>query len=105
MYRQSFNLRATTLTVRNSMSPATAGRGFLLLTLALACFALSPTPKAFGVSPPPDGGYPNNNTAEGFDALLSLTSGSDNTAIEQTRATSVNKPRMRCGDIVPTSWG
>jgi hypothetical protein len=81
MYRQSFNLRATTLTVRNSMSPATAGRGFLLLTLALACFALSPTPKAFGVSPPPDGGYPNNNTAEGFAALLSLTSGSDNTAI------------------------
>jgi len=81
MNQQSFNLRTTTLTVRNSMSPATAGRGFLLLALALACFAFSPTPNAFGVSPPPDGGYPNNNTAEGFDALLSLTSGSDNTAI------------------------
>jgi hypothetical protein len=81
MNEQSFNLSTTTLTVRNSMSPATAGRGFLLLALALACFALSPTPNAFGVSPPPDGGYPNNNTAEGFDALLSLTSGSDNTAI------------------------
>jgi Chaperone of endosialidase len=81
MNQKSFNLRTTTLTVRNSMSPATAGRGFLLLALALACFALSPTPNAFGVSPPPDGGYPNNNTAEGFDALLSLTSGSDNTAI------------------------
>jgi len=81
MNQQSFNLRTTTLTVRNSMSPATAGRGFLLLALALACFAFSPTPHAFGVSPPPDGGYPNNNTAEGFDALLSLTSGSDNTAI------------------------
>src|SRR5271165_65471 len=79
--QQSFNLRTTTLTVRNSMSPATAGSGFLLLALALACFALSPTPNAFGVSPPPDGGYPNNNTAEGFDALLSLTSGSNNTAI------------------------
>ena len=63
------------------MSLVTAGRGFLLLALAFACFALSPTPNAFGVSPPPDGGYPNNNTAEGFDALLSLTSGSDNTAI------------------------
>jgi len=81
MNEQSFNLSTTTLTVRNSMSPATAGRGFLLLALALACFALSPPPNAFGVSPPPDGGYPNNNTAEGFDALLSLTSGSDNTAI------------------------
>src|SRR5229473_1301942 len=56
-------------------------RGFLLLALALACFALSPAPKAFGVSPPPDGGYPNNNTAEGTDALLNLTTGEDNTAI------------------------
>jgi hypothetical protein len=79
MNQQSFNLRSTTLMVRNSMSLATAGRGFLLL--AIACFALSPTPNAFGVSPPPDGGYANNNTAEGFEALLSPTSGSDNTAI------------------------
>ena len=33
------------------------------------------------VSPPPDGGYPNQNTAEGDDALFSLTSGNDNTAL------------------------
>jgi hypothetical protein len=33
------------------------------------------------VSPPPDGGYPGGNTAEGQDALSSLTTGSDNTAI------------------------
>ena len=45
----------------------------------LACFALSPTARA--VDPPPDGGYPNANTAEGEDALFSLTSGSDNTAV------------------------
>src|SRR6266571_5366777 len=55
-------------------------RGFLLISLALACFALSPAPNAFGVSPAPDGGYPNGNTAEGTNALFSLTSGSDNTA-------------------------
>src|SRR5450432_1951843 len=33
------------------------------------------------VSPPPDGGYPNFNTAEGEDALFSLTTGLSNTAI------------------------
>jgi hypothetical protein len=32
------------------------------------------------VSPPPDGGYPNQNTAEGEDALFRLTTGFDNTA-------------------------
>ena len=37
-------------------------------------------PKAFGVTPPPDGGYPNKNTAEGQDALFSLTNGTANTA-------------------------
>jgi trimeric autotransporter adhesin len=33
------------------------------------------------VSPPPDGGYPNQNTAEGEDALFNLTTGSANTAV------------------------
>jgi hypothetical protein len=57
-------------------------RRFLLIPLALACFALSPTPNAFGVSPAPDGGYPNQNTAEGTNALFSLTTnGVRNTAI------------------------
>jgi hypothetical protein len=54
-------------------------RGLLLLILALGCFALSPTGRA--VDPTPDGSYPNQNTAEGEDALLSLTTGTDNTAM------------------------
>ena len=33
------------------------------------------------VVPPPDGGYPGGNTAEGQDALLSLTTGLNNTAL------------------------
>ena len=33
------------------------------------------------VSPPPDGGYPNDNTAEGTGALSFLTTGSANTAV------------------------
>jgi hypothetical protein len=56
-------------------------RGLLFIVLALCCFAFSPAPKAFGVTPAPDGGYPNGNTAEGQNALFSLTSGINNTAV------------------------
>ena len=38
-------------------------------------------PRAEAVSPPPDGGYPGGNTAEGENALLSLASGNYNTAV------------------------
>ena len=55
----------------------TTCRAFALF--ALACFALSPASEA--VVPPPDGGYPGQNTAEGEDALFSLTTGVSNTAI------------------------
>ena len=63
---------------RNTFSWSRLQRGFLLLALGLGC-ALAPTSQA--VSPPPDGGYPNFNTAEGEDALFSLTTGTYNTAI------------------------
>ena len=49
------------------------------LVFLLVCFA--PCQMARAVSPAPDGGYANNNTAEGTSALFSLTSGADNTAI------------------------
>src|SRR5207302_2748474 len=68
----------TTLHLRTSIDRSSVRLGFLL-TFALACFALLPTLRA--VTPPPDGGYPNFNTAEGDDALFSLTTGFDNTAI------------------------
>src|ERR1043166_8062470 len=51
----------------------------ILITLALAWFAFSPAARA--VLPAPGGGYPGNNTAEGDNALLSLTTGVDNTAL------------------------
>ena len=52
----------------------------IALILALACI-IGLAPKAQAVVPPPDGGYPGNNTAEGQNALLSLTSGVNNTAV------------------------
>jgi hypothetical protein len=51
----------------------------VLIIFALVCFALVQNTQ--GVSPPPDGGYPGGNTAEGQDALLSLTGGLYNTAL------------------------
>jgi Chaperone of endosialidase len=50
-----------------------------IVLFGFACFALVPVAQA--VSPPPDGGYPGGNTAEGQTALLSLTSGGFNTAV------------------------
>jgi hypothetical protein len=47
--------------------------------VSLTCFT-GFAPKAFGVTPPPDGGYPFKNTAEGQDALFSLTNGAAKTA-------------------------
>ena|SRR2546421_11481774 len=55
---------------------------FILIVSSLAWFALSPTAQA-QLSPPPDGGYGNANTAEGDFALYNLTSGHHNTAIGQ----------------------
>jgi uncharacterized coiled-coil protein SlyX len=71
----------TTLPLRKSIDPATAGRAFLLIPLALTFFALSPMARA--VDPPPDGGYPNQNTAENNEALQSLTSSSGTAAVSQ----------------------
>jgi hypothetical protein len=49
-----------------------------LIILSLVCVALFPNAQA--VLPPPDGGYPGFNTAEGQNALFSLTTGVGNTA-------------------------
>jgi len=51
----------------------------LFVAFTLVSLALSPA--AHAVMPPPDGGYPGGNTAEGQNALLSLTTGGYNTAL------------------------
>jgi hypothetical protein len=54
-------------------------RTILIGVFVATCLAL--IPPALAVSPPPDGGYPRANTAEGEDALFSLTTGPFNTAV------------------------
>ena len=80
-FQNSAHMKTTTLPLRNLMNRSRLRRAFFLIPLALGCFALSPAPNAFGVDPPPDGGYPGDNTAEGIDALFSLTGGTENTAL------------------------
>jgi hypothetical protein len=50
------------------------------IIVALACFGLLAT-KAFGVTPPPDGCYPNLTTAGGCNALSHLSDGAANTGL------------------------
>jgi len=52
---------------------------YTTLFFALGYFAFLSEMEA--VIPPPDGGYPGSNTAEGQNALLSLTNGTFNTAV------------------------
>jgi len=73
-------LNTATLPTPNLISRSSLRRGFRVVFLVLGLFALSPTARA--VDPPPDGGYPNGNTAEGDQALNSLMDGYvGNTAI------------------------
>ncbi len=73
----------TTLRSTKSNDRSLLRHGYLLLSLTFgfAWLTLGTTPKAFGVVPAPDGGYPNFTTAEGANALFSLTTGSANTAV------------------------
>jgi hypothetical protein len=52
---------------------------FIFIAIACSLFALCPLAQA--ITPAPDGGYPGGNTAEGQNALLSLTTGGYNTAV------------------------
>jgi hypothetical protein len=49
------------------------------ILIGILCIGLLPRTQA--VVPPPDGGYPNFNTAGGQNALFSLTTGAGNTAV------------------------
>ena len=61
-----------------SLLPLCRARLMIKVAIVVACCGLCSSIPA--VSPAPDGGYPNNNTAEGTDALFNLTTGVGNTA-------------------------
>jgi hypothetical protein len=65
------------------------------ITFALVCFGLAPFGQA--VNPPPDGGYVGGNTAEGENALASLTTGTFNTAIGWRSLHLINTARYNTG--------
>jgi hypothetical protein len=68
-----------TQTSRNPINRSPLRSGFLLASVALTWLAFSSTARA--LNPPPDGGYPGFNTAEGQKALFRLTTGVGNAAV------------------------
>src|SRR5262249_9359571 len=72
--------------------------GCFVIAIRSISFILSSIAPA--LSPPPDGGYANNNTAEGQDALFSLTSGFGNTALgyEALHALTVGGDNVAVGE-------
>jgi trimeric autotransporter adhesin len=69
----------TIVPLRTSALRLPLRRASLLILILLVCFALSS--EVHAVSPPPDGGYGGNNTAEGTNALFHLTTGVWNSAV------------------------
>jgi len=66
-----------------------------LTAFMFGCFAFSPQMQA--LSPPPDGGYPNGNTAEGDSALAGVTTGSFNSAFGFLSLLSNGSARFNTG--------
>jgi Chaperone of endosialidase len=65
--------------IKTSIGSLSSRFRFILVGFTLAWSALLTTAQA--VTPPPDGGYPGFNTAEGQNALFSCTTGVRNTAL------------------------
>jgi endosialidase-like protein len=72
-------MKMTILTIGNSLPCSRLQRTLVFISLVLMCLGFLPRVRA--VTPAPDGGYPGFNTAEGDNALQSLTSGVSNTAL------------------------
>ena len=70
-------LRSARASWRSTRYPVKDLTSKIQLTILLAAAALALVPAAVAVDPPPDGGYPHENTAEGEDALFSLNPDTD----------------------------
>jgi hypothetical protein len=76
---QDFFMKTITTLFEDSINRSVRQFLLLFILLLIGCFSIPPNAQA--VSPPPDGGYPGGNTAEGQNALLGLTIGTYNTAV------------------------
>ena len=74
-------MKAIVLSARNTTPSAVWPARFPSRPAVARAGRVALFPRCTAVSPPPDGGYPNGNTAEGTNALFRLTSGSLNTAV------------------------
>jgi hypothetical protein len=72
-------MKTTIVDIKNSPSRLVSWARAILIAASLSCSAFAS--RAQAVSPAPDGGYPGGNTAEGQNALLSLTTGAYNSAV------------------------
>ena len=95
-------MKSTSPLIKTSTALPSFRGGFILVILTVASTILLPNVHA--VNPPPDGGYPGFNTAEGQNALLSLdtSTGLANTAVGAlSLQSSVGRQFQygcRCGD-------
>jgi hypothetical protein len=80
---------------RNKQMKTVMQSMYSAIGVAFACFAL--LPKLQAVVPAPDGGYPRGNTAEGQNALFSLTTGGFNTAVGYFSLRSDTTARFNTG--------
>jgi hypothetical protein len=69
--------------LRNPITHAPSFRGWFVTLLLIVCFAFCPMAQAVNppLTPDPPGSLPVSNTADGQNALLSVTTGIHNTAI------------------------
>ena len=79
----------------NLTNPSLLRTALIFIPFVLIC--VIPWPTAQAVSPAPDGGYPNGNTAEGQNALLHLTTGTFNTAIGLNSLESLTGGKFNTG--------
>ena len=79
-------MKSTLTSIKTATALSSFRGGFILVILTVAGAML--LPEAHAVNPPPDGGYPGFNTAEGQNALLSLdtSTGFANTAVGAFRS-------------------
>src|SRR6266545_3500469 len=94
--KKTITAMKTIITPRGSLLTVLCSRSaFILIALALGTLALVQRVEA--VNPPPDGGYPGGNTAEGQAALLNLTSGTFNTAVGLLSLSGLKEGKFNTG--------